>query len=1057
MTCPHFRGLNMYVDRVDGLEKYSAPNILGIRPCDWEMIKVRTVLFDSSGHILPTRWQKIVNSTSTNSNSTQAFTIAIETYSIKLDGGKFRTFRLATSDTTTYPIPATTFDVRFREYRFECSHIFTLEFPPSHDNSSGSSSSSSSNSDTNTDNNSDSNSRSSGNSGTVYDQHLMRQQWSLANSQIKQELVNNYLVSEIHSQSGSSNNRPVEIVVTFDNNSKGSLFYIKHKRDKGGKSVKAHMDVDNINENMLSSFTRRFSHELIRSMLETQGREDSHLKSAIANLAYQVYTLDKDACLKGLVLAKASNILRPLTVEETAALINLLQLSYRQLESLRRFVRHLQPNNTSILASRVKVAQLVRRQPSLLKFDSCSIKVMINNSQDDFTNIVTKYSYADMHESISYYLQTIAERENQSEPGISLLGKVCFPITIMGDSGGGSMSYIMLPTLYENDRQERAMSLGEFKGKENPELLKITQLPHIEEGIEDLNKYCVAFLLWGREDPNNKSNATMKLFQFDFCLVLREHMLFLTEDNSTAVFGHEYSSKEMPKGVTLNNRSIDNKVSMSFITKKRGGGLHSDLFLSAHYDFNRKCVPPDFSLKFIPFEFFCTGDLAFLMSIYGQHNLSHVRCLYCDLANSDKKNPRKAWQAQTSKGNLWTTEAILNSQRDVLLKGISLTHTIPPVLHIPMGIWTYILNILLIYIRDKIEVDLEEVATQKTLLMSLAGTIKGNQKKFDEYIKTLRVAKDSGAADRAAFEKQKQLIASCNTEMEKLASEIKNDKLKEKELVKKINKLKLERNNRPIERQLEDILHKFSISYKFFGVNFALTGDNCRRFAEHNGAIFKEVQEVILANMPSSNATTAGERAIFVSSIHSMFEKLKILAALFDTICTMMNQITELNSQDIEDFSIMCKVFGVFWRKCNLNVTPKVHIVESHLIDTMKRFGRVGLFNENPIERVHIQNKHWAGVLSSFKSWEKLVELRNKRESLRMIASVHLALKGYSEFHMRGSSKNRREICHTHLSYEEIKAKIEDFNTCGDDIDYQFANDMPVHDMEGLEEVDPAV
>ena len=123
----------------------------------------------------------------------------------------------------------------------------------------------------------------------------------------------------------------------------------------------------------------------------------------------------------------------------------------------------------------------------------------------------------------------------------------------------------------------------------------------------------------------------------------------------------------------------------------------------------------------------------------------------------------------------------------------------------------------------------------------------------------------------------------------------------------------------------------------------------------------------------------------------------------------------------------------------------------------MKRFGRVGLFNENPIERVHIENKYWAGFLSSFKSWEKLVELRNKRQSLRMIANVHHALQDYSEFRMRGSSKNRREICHTHLSYEEIKANIEDFNTYGDDIDYQFANDMPVHDVEGLEEVDLAV
>ena len=75
----------MFVDRVVGLEMYSAPNILGIRPSDWERIKRNTTLFNSSDHILPTHWQKIVNSTSTNSSSTQAFTIIIETGSTKHD------------------------------------------------------------------------------------------------------------------------------------------------------------------------------------------------------------------------------------------------------------------------------------------------------------------------------------------------------------------------------------------------------------------------------------------------------------------------------------------------------------------------------------------------------------------------------------------------------------------------------------------------------------------------------------------------------------------------------------------------------------------------------------------------------------------------------------------------------------------------------------------------------------------------------------------------------------------------------------------------------------
>ena len=213
---------------------------------------------------------------------------------------------------------------------------------------------------------------------------------------------------------------------------------------------------------------------------------------------------------------------------------------------------------------------------------------------------------------------------------------------------------------------------------------------------------------------------------------------------------------------------------------------------------------------------------------------------------------------------------------------------------------------------------------------------------------------------------------------------------------------------------------------------------------------------MILSNIPP-DITAADQMDIFVSSINSMFAKLNILTSLFDTIYYMMNQITELDTQDIKDFGIMCQLFGVFWRKCNLNVTPKVHIVESHLVDTMKRFGRVGLFNENPIERVHIENKHWAGVLASFKSWDNLVALRNKRKNVRMINKVHGALQKYSDFRMRKSILLQDDSRNTHKLYDELMQQIEIFKTDSNDIDDQFMDNMPVHDMEGLEEVDQIV
>lgn len=53
VTCPHFRGLNLLIDIVDGYEIYSAQNILGIQLQDWERIKQETNLFNSVGNIVP--------------------------------------------------------------------------------------------------------------------------------------------------------------------------------------------------------------------------------------------------------------------------------------------------------------------------------------------------------------------------------------------------------------------------------------------------------------------------------------------------------------------------------------------------------------------------------------------------------------------------------------------------------------------------------------------------------------------------------------------------------------------------------------------------------------------------------------------------------------------------------------------------------------------------------------------------------------------------------------------------------------------------------------------
>ena len=66
VTCPHFRGLDMLVDVVDGYEIYSAPYIIGILPRDWDRIKKETNLFTETCRISHINWEKTTTSTTTS-------------------------------------------------------------------------------------------------------------------------------------------------------------------------------------------------------------------------------------------------------------------------------------------------------------------------------------------------------------------------------------------------------------------------------------------------------------------------------------------------------------------------------------------------------------------------------------------------------------------------------------------------------------------------------------------------------------------------------------------------------------------------------------------------------------------------------------------------------------------------------------------------------------------------------------------------------------------------------------------------------------------------------
>ncbi len=107
--------------------RFSAPNIIGIRPRDWELIKSTTNLFSNGGHIVPSNWSKIVQITDINTIRTR----------IKISTGRKKnksTFSMEFTDNSLYNVSTSLLDItaRFNNFIIEKSmaDFFTLELPP---------------------------------------------------------------------------------------------------------------------------------------------------------------------------------------------------------------------------------------------------------------------------------------------------------------------------------------------------------------------------------------------------------------------------------------------------------------------------------------------------------------------------------------------------------------------------------------------------------------------------------------------------------------------------------------------------------------------------------------------------------------------------------------------------------------------------------------------------------------------------------------------------------------------------------------------------------------
>ena len=261
-----------------------------------------------------------------------------------------------------------------------------------------------------------------------------------------------------------------------------------------------------------------------------------------------------------------------------------------------------------------------------------------------------------------------------------------------------------------------------------------------------------------------------------------------------------------------------------------------------------------------------------------------------------------------------------------------------------------------------------------------------------------------------------------------------------------LEKLKQLREYRPVEKAFEDILKGYDI---YFQQHYTMTlvGEHCHRLAVHHEDILAATQDAMLeglrtglTNPNQSQAKPTGTE----DEIILMMENMRELMEVLDYISSVITRMTTASAKDLERFPFACQYFGAIWRLYGMSPTPKLHMLEAHFPSYLLLYGRLGIFGEDPIERLHALNNKWYRVFASVKIWEDQAKLIHSRIHLPQHSAVSSAIsivQANTERHFSDETQQiKRQKVDANISvkdekYEKASAGLKrKFDAIGDQI-----------------------
>jgi hypothetical protein len=398
-------------------------------------------------------------------------------------------------------------------------------------------------------------------------------------------------------------------------------------------------------------------------------------------------------------------------------------------------------------------------------------------------------------------------------------------------------------------------------------------------------------------------------------------------------------------------------------------------------------VDPTASLVYSsPVRVLVSGDLAFFTSVLGKVNMSSHWCMWCNLGKAD-------WaEVGHEKGELWTLDYLVELRRQLdegeiarnpqsvkgvtdplLFDSVEIRNYIFSVLHAEIGVGNKVLASFFDWVDFRIEdISEEELAARTEYFQSLRhydDEAEAWREWTDEFGPQLADLRDQ----RKILNELKQMRNAANRflhsvadrremteEGKELAQEIKDLEKSKKDRralvttadeVVSLNKKVCDSFQRsrgklsPVRSQLEETLVRNGIERSSYHGG-DLTGVHIARFFQKADEIFQQIRTILLE---------VDGRLANNDEVDDMVRRYTELCTLLDFLFSLARTPSGDATEEVCVLADECveKVMAK-WRDLRLSMLmPKMHGIEDHLVEGMRRFKGIGCFIEDFIEQAH--------------------------------------------------------------------------------------------------------